>query len=120
MRREIRHDRAIDDPPRHGKAAVVKEGQRIRLINTDGFQIVDTWTFNVSDMKEFKSIEHCRSTLKSPRFKVGQSLVTSKRRPILALMADTTPGVHVPFQMRKGRWIALGPPGEASGPRGRR
>jgi len=84
----------ITIPARHGKAALVKEGQRIRLINTHGYQIVDTWAFNMRDMKEFMSMEHCRSALKSLRPKVGQSLVTNKRRPILTLMEDTTPGVH--------------------------
>ena len=39
-------------------------------------------------------MEHCRVALNSLRPKVGQSLVTNKRRPILTLMEDTTPGVH--------------------------
>lgn len=81
-------------PARHGKAAFVKKGQRIRLINTHGYQIVDTWAFNTHDMKEFMSMEHCRVALNSLRPKVGQSLVTNKRRPIVTLVEDTTPGVH--------------------------
>ena len=81
-------------PARHGKAAVAKKGQKIRLINTHGYQIVDTWAFNEHDMKEFMSMEHCRVALNSLRPKVGQSLVTNKRRPIVTLVEDTTPGVH--------------------------
>ena len=81
-------------PARHGKAAVAKLGQTIRLINTHGYQIVDTWAFNEHDVNEFMSMEHCRVALNSLRPKVGQSLVTNKRRPILTLVEDTTPGIH--------------------------
>jgi len=81
-------------PARHGKAAVVKAGQVIRLINTHGYQIVDTWAFNEQDINEFMSMEHCRVALKALRPKVGQSLVTNKRRPIVTLIEDTTAGVH--------------------------
>jgi len=81
-------------PARHGKAAVAKAGQMIRLINTHGYQIVDTWAFNAHDVNEFMSMEHCRVALNSLRPKVGQSLVTNKRRPIITLIEDTTTGVH--------------------------
>jgi uncharacterized protein YcgI (DUF1989 family) len=84
----------ITIPARHGKAAFVNKGQRIRVINTHGYQIVDTWAFNRHDMREFMSMEHCRVSLKSLRPKVGQSLVTNKRRPILTVLEDTTQGVH--------------------------
>lgn len=81
-------------PARHGKAAVAKAGQMIRLINTHGYQVVDTWAFNEHDVNEFMSMEHCRVALNSLRPKVGQSLVTNKRRPIITLVEDTTLGVH--------------------------
>jgi len=84
----------ITIPARHGKASFVNNGQMIRVINTHGYQIVDTWAFNRQDMKEFMSMEHCRVSLKSLRPKVGQSLVTNKRRPILTVLEDTTAGVH--------------------------
>jgi len=81
-------------PARRGKAALVKKGQTIRIVNTHGYQIVDTWAFNQSDLKEFMSMEHCRGAVGALRPKVGQSLVTNKRRPILTLVEDTSPGVH--------------------------
>ena len=81
-------------PARKGKAAFVAKGQQIRLVNTHGHQIVDTWAFNKQDLKEFMSMEHCRVSLKSATLKVGQNMVTNKRRPILTLIEDTTPGVH--------------------------
>jgi uncharacterized protein len=81
-------------PARHGKAAAAKAGQMIRLINTHGYQIVDTWAFNAHDVNEFMSMEHCRVALNSLRPRIGQSLVTNKRRPIITLIEDTTSGVH--------------------------
>jgi uncharacterized protein YcgI (DUF1989 family) len=81
-------------PARRGKAAFVEKGRSIQLINTHGHQIVDTWAFSRNDLHEFMSMEHCRGTLASLRLRVGHSLVTNRRRPILTLVEDTTPGVH--------------------------
>ena len=81
-------------PARRGKAAFVEKGREIRLINTHGHQIVDTWAFSSSDLHEFMSMEHCRGMLALLRPRVGDNLVTNRRRPILSLVEDTTPGVH--------------------------
>ena len=53
-------------PARRGKAALVARGQVIRVINTHGEQVVDTWAFNRADMTEFMSMEHSRATLRRP------------------------------------------------------
>ena len=45
-------------PARRGKAALVAAGQVVRVINTHGEQVVDTWAFNRPDMTEFMSMEH--------------------------------------------------------------
>ncbi|HLI11671.1 MAG TPA: urea carboxylase-associated family protein [Alphaproteobacteria bacterium] len=81
-------------PARRGKGAFVDRGRNVKLINTYGYQVVDTWAFNKHDLSEFMSMEHCRSALMSLTPKVGESLVTNKRRPILTLVEDTTDGVH--------------------------
>jgi uncharacterized protein len=81
-------------PARHGKAVAVDKGRSIRLINTHGHQIVDTWAFNKRDLHECLSMEHCRVAINSLRPKVGNTLVTNKRRPIVTLIEDTSPGVH--------------------------
>ncbi len=46
---------------RRGKAAQVKQGQTIRVINTHGEQVVDTWAFVAGDLGEFMSMEHSRA-----------------------------------------------------------
>ncbi len=81
-------------PAGHAKAAVVVKGQRIKVINTHGTQVVDCWAFNASNLGEFMSMEHCRVGLGSYRPKVGDVLITNTRRPILKLLKDTSPGVH--------------------------
>lgn len=81
-------------PARHGKATFVDKGHRIKLINTHGHQIVDTWAFNRHDLNEYLSMEHCRVAINTLRPRIGDTLVTNKRRPIVTLVEDTTPGVH--------------------------
>ncbi len=81
-------------PARRGVAAYVKLGQKIKVINTHGSQVVDTWAFSRHDLREFMSMEHTRATLTKLMPAVGDSLHTTRRRPILTLIEDTTPGVH--------------------------
>ena len=50
-------------PARRGKAAYVKQGQSIRIVNTHGSQVVDTWAFTAGMLTEFMSMEHTRATL---------------------------------------------------------
>jgi uncharacterized protein YcgI (DUF1989 family) len=81
-------------PARRGKAARLKRGQTIKIINTHGSQVVDTWAFVDGLMTEFMSMEHTRATLLRMRPQVGDRLITNKRRPILVLAEDTSAGVH--------------------------
>jgi uncharacterized protein YcgI (DUF1989 family) len=81
-------------PARKGKAAFLDKGQRIKVINTHGQQVIDTWAFNRADLTEFMSMEHSRTALSRIMARVGDSMVTNRRRPILALTEDTSPGIH--------------------------
>jgi len=81
-------------PARKGEAARLRKGQAIKIINTHGTQVVDTWAFNAGDLKEFMSMEHIRPTLQRIFPRKGDALVTNRRRPILFFEEDTSPGVH--------------------------
>ena len=94
-------------PARKGKAAMLKAGQRIRVINTHGEHVVDTWAFNRADMNEFMSMEHTRASLLRVRPRAGDALYTNKRRPILTLLEDTSPGVHDTVIAACDRWRYL-------------
>ncbi len=84
-------------PARKGRAVALNAGQSIRIVNTHGHQVVDTWAFNAQDLSEFLSMEHMRAAIDRIRPKPGDKLVTNKRRPILTLVEDTSPGVHDTF-----------------------
>ena len=81
-------------PARQGKAVRLSRARHVKLINTFGEQVVDTWAFNAEDMSEFMSMEHCRSCLDKLIPAVGDKLYSNKRRPILTIVEDTSPGVH--------------------------
>jgi uncharacterized protein len=81
-------------PARHAKAIQVEVGQRVKVINTFGQQVLDTWAFSDSDPGEYMSMEHSRSRLSKVNPNAGDTLVTNSRRPILTLVEDTSPGIH--------------------------
>jgi uncharacterized protein YcgI (DUF1989 family) len=81
-------------PARKGVAVAVREGQRIRVVNTHGQQVVDTWAFCRQDCNEFMSMEHTRAGLRQLMPRLGDMMLTNKRRPILKLVEDTSGGVH--------------------------
>jgi uncharacterized protein YcgI (DUF1989 family) len=81
-------------PARRGKAAFAAAGQVIRVINTHGEQVVDTWAFNRHDLTEFMSMEHSRATMRRLVPRVGDTLLTNHRRPILTVLEDTSGGIH--------------------------
>ena len=81
-------------PAREGKAQALAQNEFIRIVNTHGSQVVDTWAFNANDLGEFMSMEHTRSTIDKMMPDVGEAFLTNNRRAILTITEDTTPGVH--------------------------
>ena len=81
-------------PARRGKAAQLKQGQAIKIINTHGNQVVDTWAFNAGDLREYMGMEHCRAFWERLYPEVGDKMITNRRRPILVLEEDLSPGRH--------------------------
>ena len=65
-------------PARRGKATHLRRGQSIRIVNTHGAQVVDTWAFTAGMLTEFMSMEHTRATLTHLRPKVGDGLYTNR------------------------------------------
>lgn len=81
-------------PARRGRAVRLRKGQAIRIVNTHGTQVCDTWAFNADDLGEFMSTEHMHGYLNAIFPKKGDALVTNRRRPILVMEEDTSPGRH--------------------------
>lgn len=84
----------ITIPARLGKAARLDAGQSLKLTNTHGSQVVDTWAFVAADKSEFMSMEHSRVAIGGVFPHVGDTMVTNRREPILTLLEDTSPGIH--------------------------
>ncbi len=81
-------------PAGHGKAVRVSAGQRIKLINTHGTQVVDMFAYNAYDLREYMCMASSRVWNQRINPKVGDVMVTNQRRPIVTIVEDTTPGIH--------------------------
>src|SRR5436309_14581347 len=69
----------IEIPARKGKAARLRKDQTVKVINTKGQQVVDTWAFNAEDLREFMSMEHSRVSIGGIIPKIGSVFVTNRR-----------------------------------------
>jgi uncharacterized protein len=94
----------IEIPARRGKAIRLRHGQRVRVVNTHGQQVVDTWAFREGDLGEFMSMEHSRVAVGRIIPGVGDTLVTNRRRPILTLSEDNSGGIHDTLFAACDRW----------------
>jgi uncharacterized protein YcgI (DUF1989 family) len=90
----VRSVQVIDVPPRSAEAVTVTRGDPVRVVNTDGGQVVDLWAVVPPAGDEFLSMEHSRAVLRTTRVRRGLTFVSNLRRPLLALAEDTSPGVH--------------------------
>lgn len=79
---------------RHGKAVQVERGSHVKVINTFGSQVVDTWAFVEGAIHEHLSMDHTRSVNSNIFVGNGTLLVSSERRPMLTVVEDTSPGRH--------------------------
>jgi len=87
-------DKQLNVPARRGRAVRLEQGQAIKIINTHGSQVVDTWCFVADDLSEFMSMPHLHGVLQSVFPKTGDPLVSNRRRPLLVLEEDISPGRH--------------------------
>jgi uncharacterized protein YcgI (DUF1989 family) len=84
----------IEIKARCGGAVSLAAGQSISVVNTHGGQVVDMWAFRADEPGEHMSMSHSMVALDRIKPAVGSVLVSNLRRPILRLVADTSPGVH--------------------------
>jgi uncharacterized protein len=91
--------------PKSGLAVLVERGQRLRLTDLEGKQVVDLAAFNANDHKEKLSTSYSR-TRQPPRaagdyfardrLTAGDVLLSTTARPMLRIVAETQPvkGMH--------------------------
>jgi uncharacterized protein len=84
-------------PARHGTAVPLAAGERLQIVNRDGGQVVDWWALahpRDEGGDEYASMEHTRAALRRLVPRVGDAIYSTRRRPLVTLVEDTSPGVH--------------------------
>jgi uncharacterized protein YcgI (DUF1989 family) len=81
-------------PARQGRAFRLSRCERLKVVNTHGSQVVDAWALAAPDLDEHLSAAHTRAMLERLRVAAGDHLYSDRRRPIMTLVEDTSPGVH--------------------------
>ena len=79
---------------RTGKGFEVRTGDLIRITDLQGSQPVDFWAFCKEDHLEFLSCEHTKPSIEKLIPQVGDSAFTNRRRRIVTVVEDTSPGQH--------------------------
>ncbi|MCR3740009.1 hypothetical protein BS35_002562 [Actinomadura glauciflava] len=103
-------------PAGEGRAVRVAAGRRVRVVDVEGGQVGDLFAFAADDPREHLSAAHTRSVTSRLFPRVGEAFVTDRRRPILTLEGDTSPGSHdmLIAACDPARYEGLGVPGHAS------
>jgi uncharacterized protein YcgI (DUF1989 family) len=88
---------------RSGAFVRLHPGKLLKIINTHGTQMVDTWAFTSlpnDTIKEssfkfkYLSMCHTRSALSKLTLNTNDALLDNVRQPMLTLVDDTSGGVH--------------------------
>lgn len=103
----------IEVPAREARAVPVEAGAVVRVVDTYGGQVGDLFAFVRDDPAECLSAAHTRASTNRLFPELGEQLVSNRRRALLTLVEDTSPGRHdmlIPA-CDPERYRALGAPG---------
>jgi uncharacterized protein YcgI (DUF1989 family) len=100
-------------PAGEGRAVLVGEGQCFRVVDVAGGQVGDLFAFTAADPGEFASASHTRVAIGKLFPRPGDPVLTNRRRPILSVLEDTSPGWHDMLYAAcdPARYASLGAPG---------
>ena len=98
---------AIEIPGGGGKAVRLRAGAAVKLVNTHGSQVVDTWCLSQADLTEHVSVEHTRRMLLRLFPKQGDSLYSNRRNPLLVLEKDSSLCKHDMLLACCDSWLYL-------------
>jgi uncharacterized protein YcgI (DUF1989 family) len=76
-------------PGAYGRAAFLRQGQYLKVIDVQGKQVCDFFAFNPADPTEFLSASHTRGANGQVHLEVGKPLYNNDRQPVLLLEEDT-------------------------------
>jgi uncharacterized protein YcgI (DUF1989 family) len=91
--------RRIVVPGGTGRAVRVRAGELVRIVDVAGGQVGDVFAFAADGSgehphHEHHSAAHTRAATNRLFPAAGEPFVTDRRRPILTLVTDTSPGLH--------------------------
>lgn len=72
----------------------MRRGQTLTVRNTFGGQVVDLWAHGRGDWLDRLSMEHTRVQGAALRIATGASLFSTRRLPMITMIADTSGGHH--------------------------
>jgi uncharacterized protein YcgI (DUF1989 family) len=103
----------VEVPAGTGRAVRVAAGDRVRVVDPAGGQVGDVFAFSDT---EHHSAPHTRAATSRLFPAIGEHFVTQRRRPILTLVEDTSPGQHdmLIAACDPERYAALGAAGHRS------
>ena len=81
-------------PGGEGRAVLVRAGQMVRVTDVAGGQVGDLFVFDQADPDEYASAAHTRPAIRKLFPRPGDLVLTNRRRPILTVLEDTSPGRH--------------------------
>ena len=85
---------SVTIPAAHGRAVVVRGGQKVKVTDVEGKQVCDFFALRASDPSVYLSGVYTRSTIARVRPRVGDTLFDNHRIAIIAFLEDTTIGIH--------------------------
>jgi uncharacterized protein len=85
---------ALRVPGGEGRAALLTGGQHFRVVDVAGGQVGDLFAFAAADPGEFASASHTRVAIGKLFPRPGDPVLSNRRRPILSVLEDTSPGWH--------------------------
>jgi uncharacterized protein len=81
-------------PGGEGRAVLVRAGQIARVTDVLGGQVGDLFAVSEADPGEYASAGHTRPAIRKLFPRPGDPVLTNRRRPILTVCEDTSPGRH--------------------------
>lgn len=81
-------------PAGTGLAVHVRDGQRVAVVDVEGRQVGDLFAFGANDTTEFASAPHTHPGISKLFPRPGDAIYSNRRRPMLELEEDTSPGRH--------------------------
>ncbi len=81
-------------PGGEGRAILVRAGQIARVTDFRGGQVGDLFAFRETDPDEYASAGHTWPAIRKLFPRPGDPALTNRRRPILTVREDTSPGRH--------------------------